>query len=245
MSGCVTQPPADTFSVSHTTVDLFADVPRASLPEVKEGYTIYLTMLADADVVTDSGICETVVKTGKTLAQYAERSYFPYVFTVLRDERILATSTSGGYIYLTTGMLNFIETNHELAAVIAHEIAHTQYRRMKFKKRKHLMNLIQSLAGYSSYALGPAGIAIPKSVKLINNLLIIDPSTVERVIEADTRGCGYLKRAQYRSGAWYRVIERMARIDAGSYSKIADYLHMRPVTKERIIALKKITGNAK
>ena len=49
---------------------------------------------------------------------------FPITLTVIQSQTVNAFATIGGYIYLTTGLIGFSETEEELAGVLAHELAH-------------------------------------------------------------------------------------------------------------------------
>lgn len=233
----------DIFTVSKDQVDLFENVPRANLPEVKYGYSVYLKLLADADIVTEEHIVESVVSIGKGLAKHARRRGFPYVFTVINDERIFASSTPGGFIYITNGMLEYLKSEEEIAAILAHEIAQTQRRRMGFTRKKHFANLVQDVSGYAPFVLGPVGVTVPKGIKLVNNLLLKEASRIDRVIEADELACFYLQKEKYSTQALYNIVKRIATADASLHSKIVDYQRLRPITDERIKLLKNIITN--
>ena len=233
----------DLFTVSNGQKNLFEDVPRSNLPEVKYGYSVYLKLLAEADIMVEGHIVNNVKSLGKQLSQHATRQGFPYVFTVINDERIFASSTPGGFIYITDGMVEYLNDDGELAAVLAHEIAQTQSRRMQFTKKKHLAELMQDISGYAPYVLGPAGIAVPKGVKLVNNLLLAEASRIDRVIESDELACMYLQKEKYKICSLYDVVKRVARAEAAIYDKIVVYQQLRPITEERIKNLKKIMEN--
>ena len=57
------------------------------------------------------------------LRPYMERS-LDYEVRVVEQKMVNAFSLPGGITYVTTGMLDFIKTDTELAAVIAHELVH-------------------------------------------------------------------------------------------------------------------------
>ena len=62
-----------------------------------------------------------------------------YVCKVLDTKAINAMSIPGGTVYVTKGLLDAVESDHELAGVLAHEIAHYSLyhvRRMIKKKKK-------------------------------------------------------------------------------------------------------------
>lgn len=53
-----------------------------------------------------------------------ERKGLTYTFSVLDDATINAFAHVGGYVYVTTGLLEFVQTDAELQTVVGHEIGH-------------------------------------------------------------------------------------------------------------------------
>lgn len=66
-------------------------------------------------------VCESLVKNTK-------RHHIKYRFRYLDDDEINAFGTSTGYIYVTRGLMEIIESDDELALVLAHEIGHIERR---------------------------------------------------------------------------------------------------------------------
>ena len=61
---------------------------------------------------------------GQALAAASDRSDIPYTFQVVEDNAVNAFATMGGYVYVTTGLIEAADTEAELASVIGHEIGH-------------------------------------------------------------------------------------------------------------------------
>jgi predicted Zn-dependent protease len=55
-------------------------------------------------------------------------SPFDYTFKLVDDKDVNAFSLPGGYVYVNTGLVNYCESDDELAGVLAHEIAHAALR---------------------------------------------------------------------------------------------------------------------
>lgn len=53
---------------------------------------------------------------------------FDYTFRVIEGRSVNAFSLPGGFIYVYEGLIDYAETEHELAGVLAHEIAHASFR---------------------------------------------------------------------------------------------------------------------
>jgi predicted Zn-dependent protease len=64
-----------------------------------------------------------------------------FSLTVVEDETVNAFALPAGYIFVHTGLLSYVQSDGELAGVLAHEIAHVD--------RKHSMNAIKRQLGMS------------------------------------------------------------------------------------------------
>lgn len=69
-----------------------------------------------------------VARVGETLLKHTQRRTIGYRFYVVDSSVINAFAISGGGIYITTGMLDFLESEAELAAILGHEISHVDLR---------------------------------------------------------------------------------------------------------------------
>lgn len=65
-------------------------------------------------------------------------SKFNYTFKLVEGDDVNAFSLPGGFIYFYEGLLKFAETDDELAAVVAHEIAHASFRHMATLRREQM-----------------------------------------------------------------------------------------------------------
>lgn len=63
---------------------------------------------------------------------------YNYKFYILRDSTVNAFTIAGGHIFVFEGLIQFCESPEELAAVLAHEIGHSQKRHVVKKLTKDL-----------------------------------------------------------------------------------------------------------
>lgn len=61
---------------------------------------------------------------GRELVRYSDQPRADWTFTVLDTPVVNAFAVSGGYIYVTRGLLALVDDKTELAAVLSHEIGH-------------------------------------------------------------------------------------------------------------------------
>jgi beta-barrel assembly-enhancing protease len=73
---------------------------------------------------------------------------FPWTIKIIDDRETLnAFATPGGYIYVYTGLLEFLEDEDHFAGVLAHEIAHADQRHsVKQLQRNYGISLLLSIA---------------------------------------------------------------------------------------------------
>ena len=65
---------------------------------------------------------------GESLAANSHRPNLVYRFTVLDSPDINAFALPGGYIYINRGLMAYLSSEEELAAVLGHEIGHVTAR---------------------------------------------------------------------------------------------------------------------
>lgn len=110
--------------------------------DVAKGAEIAKYIAENYEFSENEAYIERVLRIGRELAEIArdnrvEATYgdtrlnpFNYRFFVLKGEEVNAFSVPGGYIYIYEGLIDFSETDSELAGVIAHEIAHASFRHL-------------------------------------------------------------------------------------------------------------------
>ncbi len=92
--------------------------------EILFGRELSARILGNYSLLDDEKINKYVNLVGKGVALYAGRTELRYRFGVLDSDKINAFAAPGGYIFITRGALEKMENEAQLAAVLAHEIAH-------------------------------------------------------------------------------------------------------------------------
>jgi predicted Zn-dependent protease len=83
---------------------------------------------AEMGVYNDPELQKYVSDIGLRLAKLSERPTLPWQFTVVDQPAINAFALPGGFIYVTRGILPFLDNEAELAGVLGHEIGHVTAR---------------------------------------------------------------------------------------------------------------------
>lgn len=160
-----------------------------------------------------------VSKVGKKLAAFSHRPGLVYRFTVLDSTDVNAFALPGGYIYITRGLLAYLNTEAELAAVLGHEIGHVTAR--------HGVRQ-QTAATAANIGMTIGQILVPElrnqAVSNMYGLLsgaFLSGYGREHELEADGLGAEYLARAGYDPYAIVEVLKVLKR-QAEFSSEIAE-----------------------
>ena len=96
--------------------------------EVEQGRKAHEQVIRFYGIYEDQGLQDYVTQIGTKLAQASERPELEWHFTVVDADDINAFALPGGYIYITRGIMAYLNSEAELAAVLGHEIGHVTAR---------------------------------------------------------------------------------------------------------------------
>ena len=101
---------------------------------MSEAEELAIGQQADAEIRREMGVYDNqelqryVSDIGMRLARQSHRPNLPWTFTVVDSPAINAFAVPGGYVYITRGILPYLEDEAELAGVLGHEIGHVTAR---------------------------------------------------------------------------------------------------------------------
>lgn len=75
-------------------------------------------------ILADPRLQAYVDGVGQRLAAQSHRANLKWTFTVLDSPEVNAFALPGGYVYITRGILAYLDSEAELAGVVGHEIGH-------------------------------------------------------------------------------------------------------------------------
>jgi len=96
--------------------------------EMSEGAKAHKDVLKEYGAVDDPKLQAYVAELGQRLAAQSHRANLQWTFTVLDSPEINAFALPGGYVYVTRGIMAYLENEAELAGVMGHEIGHVTAR---------------------------------------------------------------------------------------------------------------------
>jgi len=142
---------------------------------------------------------------GEDLARASPRQDIRYTFVILNTGEANAYASPGAHLFITRGLLDAVESEDELAAIIAHEVGHVA--------RRHAMRQIETqvLMGIGIGAIRGKNRDAPVLVARILNALTSLHMSRRSEAEADRDGFEIAYRAGYNPAAMLSFFERIAR----------------------------------
>jgi len=96
----------------------------ADREEAALGLEMVPSLLGNQKLSDDAVLQQYVSRVGTWVAQQSERPGLPWRFAVIDSDSVNAFAIPGGYVFITRGMLQMLESESELAGVLGHEISH-------------------------------------------------------------------------------------------------------------------------
>lgn len=188
---------------------------------------------------------------GTRLANNSDKPGQRFTFFWLRDRQINAFATLGGYVAVNAGLVLTADDEGEVAAVLAHEIAHvTQSHVLRSVERaqKDSIPILLAMLGAIAVAQASGGnssddasMAALASAQGLLAQRQIDYTRANEA-EADRIGILTLDRAGYDPNAAAAMFQRMQNAlranQGGERERTPDYLQTHPVTTTRIAEAK-------
>ena len=114
--------------------------PPVEDPEIKIGREAHEEMLKSGmKLISDSAMLSRVTAIGARLANVANKTVIPatygtenrtpytYRFHIVDDKDVNAFALPGGWLYVNKGLLDYVQSDDELAGVLAHEVIHAAH----------------------------------------------------------------------------------------------------------------------
>lgn len=213
---------------------------RRQLALISEAQEIQLGQQSAQQVAQQLGLVENealqqyVQRVGAELARESERPQLPWTFRVVEDPTPNAFALPGGFIFLTRGMMDLMDSEAELAAVLGHEIGHVTAR--------HSVTQI-SRAQLAQLGLGLGSVFFPEAAQTLGQaaqtgmqlLFLRYGRDAER--QADELGFRYALRERYEIREMDDIFATLMRLgEASGRSSLPAWLASHPSEPERIRA---------
>jgi len=175
---------------------------------------------------------------GQRLARTSHRPNLPWNFTIVDSPAINAFALPGGYIYVTRGLLAYLDDESELAGVLGHEIGHVTARHAaQAYTRQAQANIgltllsifVPSTQPFTD--LGAAGLSV----------LFLKHGR-EQELEADRLGVEYGSGSGFDPTGVPRFLTTLARVAAMSERGVPNWLSTHPDPGSRVTKAEPVAG---
>ena len=191
--------------------------------EVAIGKQTNEQVLSEYRLYDNPQIQQYVSNLGQELVSSSNSRDIPFNFQVVVSDQINAFATPGGFVYVTTGLIQAAENRAQLGSVIAHEIAHINEKHgIKGLKQAVAARGIASTVGLDTNTLAP--IAYQLAVDL--------PQSRSFEYEADSSGLKILQQAGYPAEAFANFL---IKLKGGGGTP--EFLRTHPSSENRIEAI--------
>lgn len=181
-------------------------VTMSEAQEVAVGRQAQAEVLQQYSVHDDAALQAYVNAVGQRVATHGHRPGLEYRFTVLDSPETNAFALPGGYIYITRGLLAYLNSEAELAAVLGHEVGHVTARHAV--RQQSTAQAASLGAGLLSIFVPQLGVAGRQAVNLLGTALVRGYGR-DHELEADRLGAEYLARSGYDPAAMINVLRTL------------------------------------
>lgn len=202
------------------------------------GQGLYDRLLEAGYIITDPILSGYLSDIGESLLSALDSRVRDYRFYLVNDNSINAFAAPGGYIAVNVGLIAAAQTEDELAAVLAHEIAHVELMHsMQMIERAEEVNFAGMMAMLTAILVSTqnpeaAGAIIYSTAAGTTQSMINFTRTNE--YEADRVGIEILRQSSYQPEAMVRFMRLLQKKEQSGIGGGIEYLRTHPIGVNRI-----------
>lgn len=214
------------------------------------GRSVGVNILKNYKLLMDPVLTEYVDLVGNTVAMHSEEpeTYGGYHFAILDSGEVNAFACPGGTIFITRGLLGMLNSEDELAAVLAHEVSHVNNKdglnSVETSRWTQLAAIVGSAAAktYGSEGLNKVVGVFEKSVDDIFKTMVVNGYAKSQELAADEKAVKILRSSGYDSGAIIKVLDSYKKRE-GRDNK--GFFKTHPAVSDRLNNLGKLVAENK
>ena len=189
--------------------------------------------------VKDPLIVGYVNQIGKKILSVVPTQPFPYHFYVVQENVYNAFAGPAGHIFINSGLFEAMESENELAGIIAHEIAHVVSRHISQKIERSKKIQIATLAGIvAGIFLGSSGSSKAANAVTMGSVAASQSISLaysrEDEMQADQIGLEYLNKAKYGGKGLLTMLKKIRNKQWFGSDQVPTYLMTHPASEDRM-----------
>ncbi len=200
--------------------------------EIQIGQEMDQQVRQQMGVYDDPQLQQYVERIGSNLAGLSQRPSLPWHFAVVDSPAVNALALPGGYIYITRGILPYLDSEAQLAGVLGHEIGHVTAR--------HAAQQYTRATG-GQLGLAALGIVVPaaqqfgQAAESALGVLFLKYGRDDE-IQADGLGVDYASRGGWDPAGVPEMLTTLGRLDATATDRngVPNWLSTHPQPADRV-----------
>ena len=228
IAGCVTNPVTGKKEIMLIPESVEIEMGKSTDQAIQQEYGLY----------PDPALTAYVDRVARKMVPYTHRAKLPYHFAVLDTPIENAFAAPGGYVYVTRGLLAMMNSEAELATVLAHELGHVNARHSAREMSRQLLILGGIIVGS----------ALSEDIQKIAPFLVVGMQVLflkfsrSDEYQADSLGVLYSRKAGYSPSLMVPFFQSIQKLEesAGGGIRLPNFLSTHPLTARRIEEVKKM-----
>jgi predicted Zn-dependent protease len=204
--------------------------------EIAMGKEAAPEIAAAMGIYKDDELQRYVESIGMRMASSSERPQLPWQFRVIDDSAVNAFAVPGGFVYITRGILAYMDNEAELASVVGHEIGHVTARHsVQQMTRQQFANIGLGIGmiGLAVIGAGQLGEMLGSVVGSGMQLLFLKYSRDDET-QADDLGFRYMSAAGYAPEEMPKVFHTLYRTTtAEGGARVPEWASTHPAPENR------------
>jgi predicted Zn-dependent protease len=198
--------------------------------EIQLGQSEDQQIVAGSVIETDPLLNAYVQGIAGNLWNQVARKDVPYSVKIIKDDSINSFATMGGFLYVNEGLVDFVQSDDELASVIGHETGHIERRHVITTQSKaEILQILFGLASlFSPLIYNFGGLAEAGLMAKISR---------EDELQADRYGLQLMSRAGYDPESMVTMMAHLAVLQDDRSDLLTKYLQDHPDPKNRVAHL--------
>ncbi|MGP6158219.1 MAG: M48 family metalloprotease [Vulcanimicrobiaceae bacterium] len=198
--------------------------------EVQQAKQDEKQILNQYNVVMDPLLNRWVNEVGSMLWAQTTRKDVPYNVKILDSQDINSFTIGGGYIYINEGLLDFVQSEDELAGVMGHETGHNERRHtVTLPAKAEILDLLFAIASMFAPMMSP--------ISQYAEAGIVAKTQRGDELQADQYGLLLMSRAGYDPDAMLSFMNHMGVLEGDQSSSVDTYLADHPGFQNRVAHL--------
>lgn len=212
--------------------------------EVAIGRVVAARVLSNYPLSKNKKLQRYVTMVGQTVAAYSERPSLDWHFIVLESDVVNAFAAPGGYIFVTTGAIEQMNSEAELAAVLGHEIAHVNEKHVLQAVKRG--NVFSASLDFAADGVANAGLTDEMGEKIGQiafDKLFSSGFSRKDELEADRTGVDLAAAAGYRSASYLDFLTALDKLAGSNSSSFRQLGSTHPKPADRIKSVQASVSN--